>query len=278
MAEKENSKRPEIAETVKNIGPVVNTSEKKTPEQERLRAGIVTERKTQNTNLKNEAEQERFRALAKQLEQYFFTISLYPVAAKEDAKNEAKEKIKEIYEKEDDSIKQLVLYMLQEKVTGIDDMKNPQNFEYYKKKFPAAEPAQIRLYVYKAMFHYHYSLEGSIELLSLLGELGDDDSAKVLSHIFTHTTSNETELSRMLRNAVIEALGESSSSYALRALLSYVRYSDNEKLVSRIAAALSVWQDKIPKLNIPKKEKERLLEEIDEILLVESTSATPNYR
>lgn len=212
---------------------------------------------------------ERFAQIVKDVEQAIFSIKFYPVAVKADAKEAAKKKIREIYKNENETAKQLILYMIHEALSQSGELKTMNNFEMFKKKFPTAEPAQLRIYVYRAMFNYNFSLEGLIELVKLLGELGDDDSAKVLTYHFSFLSSTEVEGAHILRNAVVNALGMSGSTYALNSLLEYAKYSDNEKLLQRIAGALMEWSKRIEKLSLPKKEKEKLQEELNKVFTSE---------
>jgi len=219
---------------------------------------------------KDEKHDERVSAIIKDLEQAFFTIKFYPVAAKDEAKNQAIQKIRSVYSKEDDTIRQLVLYMIHEAISQAAEMRNMHNFEHFKRKMPAADPAQLRINVYRAMFNYNFSIEGLMEFISLLSTLGGDDATKLLTYHFTFFSSIEGESVHMLKNAVIDALGESNSPYALNCLLTYAKFTDNDALLGRIAAALAKWGDKIEDLKLVKKEKDRLREELHHILMLES--------
>lgn len=212
---------------------------------------------------------EHFQQVVKEVEQAIFSIKFYPVAVKGDTKDVAKEKIKKAYKEENETTKQLVLYLIHEALSQSSELKTMYNFETFKKKFPATEPAQLRVHVYRAMFNYNFSLEGLIELIRLLGELGDDDATKVLTYHFSFLSSSEVEGSHILRNAVIESLGNSESTYALNTLLEYAKYSDNEKLLQRIASALMEWSDRLETMPLPKKEKERLREELNKVFTSE---------
>jgi hypothetical protein len=206
---------------------------------------------------------EKMAAIIKELEQAFFALKFYPVATKEEAKEQAVAKIKEHYAKGDDTVKQLVLYMMHETLSQAAEMRTMHNLEQFRRKMPGADPGQLRISVYRAMFNYNYSLEGLAAIISLLADLGGDDAAKVLTYHFTFFSSMESDSNRMLRNAVVDALGASNSPYALQALLSYIYLTDNDLLFGRLFAALKVWEGKIEKMNIPKKDKKRLLESIE---------------
>lgn len=216
---------------------------------------------------------EKMAAAIKELEQAFFTIKFYPVAAKEDSKNEAIRKIESMYSKEDDTIKQLILYMAHEHISQAGEFRTMHNFEHFKRKMPAADPGQLRINVYRAMFNYNFSLEGIIEFINLLGRLEGDDAAKLITYHYTFFSSMESESMRMLKNASIHALGESNSKYALRSLLSYARLTDDEMLLGRIAVSLSKWNEKIDSLKLSKKEKEELKGELEHMMTLEHGSS-----
>lgn len=210
---------------------------------------------------------EKMAAIVKDLERAVFAIKYYPVATKEEDLEAAKEHIKTMYKKENDTVRQLILYMLHETLAQSAELKTMRNFEMFKRKFPNAEPSQIRMQVYGAMFNYNNSIEGLIEVIKLLGELDGDDAAKVLTSHFSFLSSVEVESAHILRNAIIDALGDSDAPYALRSLIMYARYVDNEKLLQRISLSLKQWNEKMNKLKLPKNEKERLRMEMDKFAI-----------
>jgi hypothetical protein len=69
-----------------------------------------------------------------------------------------------------------------------------------------------------------------------------------------------------LRNAIIDALGKSNSEYALKSLLEYAKYSDDERLLARIAEALAEWDVKLDDKNMQIKDKERMKARMTEIM------------
>ena len=207
--------------------------------------------------------------LLKEIERDVRAINLYPVAVKEDAKGAAMERLRKAYSRSGDSVRQHILFLIHESVAQVAEMKALQTYEYSRVKSPKSSPGAVRMSVYKSMFDYTSSIEGIVGLVRLLGGLKcgseDDAAAKLLTHLFSHFCASESEINRMLRNAAIEALGESDSPYALNALLEYARFSDNERLFGRLASALADWNDKIGRLDIHPAEKQRLKEELREM-------------
>ncbi|HIH23370.1 TPA: hypothetical protein HA238_06595 [Candidatus Micrarchaeota archaeon] len=212
---------------------------------------------------------ERMAALIKEIEQAFFAFRFYPVATKEDSRIQAENRIIDAYAKEDDTVKQMILYMIHENLSQAADMKTMHNFEHFKRKLPTADPSQIRINVYRAMFNYNFSLEGLIALVRLLGRLEGDDAAKLLTYHFTFFSSIEAESMHMLKNAVIDTLGESTSPYALKSLLEYATCTEREQTLQRIASALAKWDQKIDGLKLSKKEKDGLTDRLRQILTLE---------
>jgi hypothetical protein len=191
-------------------------------------------------------------------------FSMYPVASNEAGKEEALAVIKREYGKARPRLRQVMLYMLNERVYKFSEFRAPKNFDQMKKKFPNAEPSQVRVRVYNEMFDYSSSIEGIIDIIFLLSELGDNDSAKLLANQFSFLCSYEgSEGARMLRNAVADALGKSSAPYALRALAYYAQYTDNEMLGGRLYTSILAWKEKLPSLKLPKKEEDELKKIID---------------
>lgn len=222
-----------------------------------------------NAKLDQKAEEQIIQENVKILDQAFFALNFYPVATKEENMNEAREKIKEIYIKGNETIKQIVLYMIHENVAKVNELKILQNFDYHKQKTPNLETAQIRANVYKGMFNYTASLEGVIELIKMLGELPGTDAAKILTYHFSVFSGIEIESMHILRNAVVEALGESSAPYALKCLLRYAKYSDSEMLAQRIGSAILKWDEKLESMKLPKIEKENLRKNLSEVITLE---------
>ncbi|MBI5226966.1 hypothetical protein HY988_00125 [Candidatus Micrarchaeota archaeon] len=204
--------------------------------------------------------------ILKEVEAAIVVIKVYPVASKEDAKNEAVEKIVKTFNSGNDTVKQLILYMMHENLAQTIEMKIMHTFDYFKAKNPAQEPAQLRMNVYRAMFNYNTSIEGIVELIKILARLRGDDSAKLLTYHFTHLCTYESEANHMMRSAILEALGTSESLYALRALIDYAKYGDSERMLNRIVRALAKWNDKVDLLKISEKEKTELKKELQEIM------------
>ncbi len=214
-------------------------------------------------------EQER-RKKMKELDEAMLKFNMYPVAAGEDAKKEALATLRKAYIGGDGNIKQVVLYMLHETISQVSEYRAPKNFEYFRKKFPQNDPSQNRVNVYRGMFNYTSSIDGLMEIAGLLGELGDTDAAKVLTHNFSFLCSYDgSESSRMLRGAIVDALGECKSVYALKALLAYVENTENEQLAGRMIAAILEWKGRIHELKISQKEKDEFLAKINDLTMQE---------
>ena len=121
--------------------------------------------------------------------------------------------------------------------------------------------------VYRKIFNYNTSVEGIIEMLSLLGKMSEnDDAAKLLTYHYARASAAETELHMMLRSAIINALGESDSIYAISALLKYATHTDNERTFQRLMVAIEGWNEKIDGLKINDKRKKKLKKEIAEVI------------
>ncbi|MEW6036490.1 MAG: hypothetical protein AB1529_07805 [Candidatus Micrarchaeota archaeon] len=219
---------------------------------------------------KTDAGQQEMAALLKETESAMFAIRFYPVAVNEQAKDEAVAKLESVYSKGSETVRQMLLYMLHESLATSVDLKVMHTLDYFKVKTPGVEPSQQRMSVYRAIFNYNTSLEGLIELIKLLGRLrGSDDAAKLLTYHFSHLCSYENEASHVLRAAVLGALGESESRYALLALLDYAHYTDNERTFNRVVSALVEWEGKIGSLKMPEKEKAKIREMLKEIITSE---------
>ena len=213
-------------------------------------------------------------AVVKEIEEALFKIKFYPVAVDEDSKNKAMEKLEKIYKKGSETVRQLLLYMMHNYLASSAEMKLMHTYEYFKVKRADQDPAQTRANVYRAIFNYNTSLEGITEAIRLLGRLnGGDDAAKLLTYHYARLGMMENEGNRMLRAAIIDALGSSESHYALKALLDYAKYCDNEITVNRLVSALIDWEEKLDGLNISSKEKKRLREKMREFITKEAKAS-----
>ncbi len=204
--------------------------------------------------------------LLKEIEKAMNSVKLYPVAASRDSKDAALESLKKAYARGGESVRQHVLFQVHEALAQSQDLRVMKGVDYFRQKNPKQAPGQLRMSVYREMFDYTTSVEGLVELVLFLGELKGDEPAKLLSHLFSSFSASESEVNRMLRNAAIEALGESDSSYALGALLEYSRLSDSDKMFGRLVGSLTEWADKVDKLDVPEDEKKDLKDELKDLM------------
>lgn len=226
-------------------------------------------KKTKKAKKKKETQKEKetMAAVVKQIEKALFSMKFYPVAVKEDAKDEAVERLIRIYDSGSETVRQLLLYMIHENLAESSNLKIMHTYEYFKMKNPTLDPAQLRMNVYRTMFNYNTSMEGIMELVHLLGRLKEsDDAAKLLTYHFSFLSTHECESTHMLRAAILDALGKSDSRYALNALLEYAKYTDHERTFQRIASALVQWEEKIDDMDIEKSEKEKLRAKVREVI------------
>ncbi len=215
-------------------------------------------------------EEEKRRALIQEVEESLSKIRLYPVACTEEGKDQSISALKKIYADGDESMRQIILYLLHETISQFSDYRAPKNLDYFKKRFPQNDQAQNRMNVYRGMFNYPTSIEGIMEMISLISTFGDAQSAKLLTHEFSFLCSFDgSEGARMLRNSVADALGDCDSPYALKCLINYAKTVESESLAGRIASSLMKWKDKLEKAQIPAKQKDAFHKEISEILMIE---------
>lgn len=208
---------------------------------------------------KKEADDSIMKEKVKEIENALFKIKFFPVAVEAKDKRAAVEDIKKLYRKGDENIRQLILYMIHETLAESSKLKIMKSYEFFNAKHPNTESPKLRMNVYRAIFNYHTSIEGLVEIVRLLGQMGPGDNpAKVLTHHYSFLASMENEAGHSLKNAIIEALGESDSPYAMISLVDYSKYTDNDKLFRRIIASLRRWDDKMDSLEL-KDEKKREL-------------------
>lgn len=209
------------------------------------------------------------------LEKAFFSIRFYPVAVKEKDMADAIALIRKMYSTDDEPTRQMVLYFIHDFLSASIQLKFMQNQEFFQMKNKNSDLGHVRMDVYRAMFNYNTSLEGLIAVINLLASLdsGNSDNVKLLTYHYSHLSTVENEASRMLRNAILDALGECDSEYALNALLSYAKYTDDERVLQRLASSLSEWMKKIDGLKLPEKDKQRINGKLQQVLSKELGSS-----
>ncbi|MEW6748501.1 MAG: hypothetical protein AB1295_02230 [Candidatus Micrarchaeota archaeon] len=214
-------------------------------------------------------EQKEMAAKAKDMETAIYALKFYPVAVNEHSKDEAVAKLERVYREGNETVRQMLLYMIHENLAGSMELKIMHTQEYFRMKNPSLQAPQHRMNVYRAIFNYNTSLEGLAEMISFLGRLHGDDAAKLLTYHYSFLCSVENEAVHVLRAAILEALGASESKYALTALLAYARYTDSERTFNRVVSALIEWEGRLDKLNLPEKEKQDILGKLKEIITSE---------
>jgi len=212
-----------------------------------------------------------------ELNKLFTSIKYYPVALEESKKDSTLATLLEKYKKGEDFYKQTFLYIAYETLVQFSDYREPRNYGFYQKINPQEKAQRLKLNVYRTMFDYSSSLEGMLEIISLLGKIHDVPSAKLLTHVFMYYGSRDTLNFKILRTAVIGALGESNSLYALKSLLSYIKHVDSEDILNRVIDAIIKWDEKIGMLGLPEKDTQKLKKELKEILTVAPTDSPHGY-
>lgn len=226
----------------------------------------MTDKKKKQSK-EEEKKQDEMAKIVKELEGILFSIKFYPVAVKIEDKEAAVKKLNNIYKKGDETVRQLVLYMIHENMAASAELKIMHSYEYFKMRKQNLESAQVRMNVYRSMFNYNTSVEGLIEFIRILAGFDNgDDSIKVLTYHYSYLCTMESEANHMLRNAILESLGNSNSLYALKVLLEYARYTDNERSMQRIFKSLVKWKEKLETLKTDAKTKKELEQNLKDVM------------
>ena len=134
---------------------------------------------------------------------------------------------------------------------------------------------EVRKAVYRSMFNYTTSTEGVSELLSLLGEIGDNGAAKLISYHLSYYSIYDGPAMQALRNASMDALKNCHSHYALEVLLNYAKYSERNE---RAIYALGEWKSKLEHTKMSAEEKKMYKKQIDELLVTGGKEKHEYYR
>ncbi|MDD2655876.1 MAG: hypothetical protein PHQ80_04380 [Candidatus ainarchaeum sp.] len=209
---------------------------------------------------------EKRKRLMKEAEGALGFINSYPLLRKRAEVEAAKKLVLEAYSKGDDVVRQFIFFIIHEHLAKAANMRAMENFDFFKKVLgEKAEAMDVRKHVYRSMFNYSNSLEGTVELLLLLGDIGDTGAAKVISRHLSFYMSGEQQGLQLLRNAAVEALESCESIYALDVLITYAKYADKNE---RFIFALRDWEDKVKKSGLSAKDKDAYLSEMNDLMMV----------
>lgn len=228
----------------------------------------IKSKKTEKTPKKNQRDLKKIQKQVREVNKLFMTLGFYPVAVDQVKKDETRAEIVKRYLSGNTNLRHNILHLIYENLTQYSDYKVPMNYGFFKSKHPQEAPEKLKFAVYKTMFNYLSSIEGSLDLLSMLKEFDDVASAKLLTHLFNYFSINDSERFRILRNSIIDCLGDHNSPYALKTLLEYVNFVDSEKLFQRVLDSIVKWNDKLDKLPISKNDKKELKKSLDGFLNV----------
>ena len=209
---------------------------------------------------------ERRKKLMKVEEVALGIINSYPMLRSRQEVEAAKKQIIDSYTKGDAVIRQFILFVIHEHISKAANMRIMENFEFFKKMMgEKAEVLEVRKNVYRSMFNYSNSLEGTVELLLLLGDMGDLGAAKVLSRHLAFYMSGEQSGLHMLRNATVEALENCDCIYALDVIIAYAKYAEKNE---RFIFALRDWEDKLQNMGLSAADKEAYVSAINDLMMV----------
>jgi len=203
------------------------------------------------------------KSLMEPAERSMIEFFLYPVAKNRMERDAAKKIMVESYVRGDDVVKQFILFLAHEQLSRAAGMKVMHNFSHYKKLFPKeAKGGDVRKAVYRTIFNYTTSVEGIVELIEFIGELGDTEAAKLLSYHLSYYSSMDSPALQVLRNATFDSLAHCNSPYALETILSYAKYAERN---DRARYALGQWEKKLDKIDLSAEEKKHYAKEIAKV-------------
>ena len=209
---------------------------------------------------------ERRKRLMKEAEVALGALNSYPMLKGRGEAEAAKKMVLEAYSKGDAVVRQFILFVIHEHLSKAANMRVMENFDFYRKVMgEKTEVLDVRKNVYRSMFNYSNSLEGTVELLLLLGDIGDVGAAKVISRHLAFYMSGEQQGLQMLRNAAVEALENCGCTYALDVILAYARYAEKNE---RFVFALRDWEDKLKAMSIAAADMDAYMSAINELMMV----------
>jgi len=215
----------------------------------------------------------------REIDRLIMTIYNYPVFTDYRKKEEAKKALINLYKKEDQVIKNTILFILHEKLCAAKEYRDFHNFEGMRMRYKDEDANKVRQRIFRSVFDYAGSLDGIFETFEILKNFDDVFSIKLMNyHLSRYMLVNSFE-TQLLSEKVLNVLGESNNPYALRVLLSIAPFAyEREKMVPVIVNALSIWAEKIDKIKMNKKEKKELKNEIKKYIeYIEMEEKTTGY-
>ncbi|MEM4296536.1 MAG: hypothetical protein QXI89_00480 [Candidatus Anstonellales archaeon] len=189
-------------------------------------------------------------------------ISSYPVALSWADKESLKKELVEIYKKNDDVIKGYIIAIINERLSSFRYFRDFLSMSLAKERGQNIKAEDITT----AVLDYTSSFDGIDDFLSLLLNFDDTLSLKLLSFHLTRYLNLNTQESRLLSLRAIKGLGQSKNSYAAQLLIVLSDITKDE-LLAAVLDSLKQWEEKLDKIKIDKKEKEKIKEEISKIFI-----------
>jgi hypothetical protein len=197
----------------------------------------------------------------------FRVILRYPVFYSRDDFEEAMDTLRDKYESGDRLTKNSIIHTFYNMLMKSAEFKMPRDDEYFLHKQRDKDIGKARTESLRAVLDFPCSIEGTITIIEYLAQWRGTDVVKMLTSCLSNMLCRDlSEGTKMIKFALIDALGESNDPYALEALLVYIKYCDGET-AARMGKAIAMWEEKL-KHNIVKLEKEDVemwLKKIEEI-------------
>ncbi len=229
------------------------------------------EKNERNRNKKNDTRNELQDQEKKQEDPIvtsFRVILRYPVFYSKKDFEEAMSTLRNSYESGDRITKNSIIHTFYSMVMKSAEFKMPRDEEYFLHKQRDKDIGKARTESLRAVLDFPCSIEGTITIIEYLARWKGTDVVKMLTSCLSHMLCRDlSEGTRMIKFALIDALGKSTEPYALEALLIYIKYCEGET-AARMGKAIARWEEKLKHmddLDLKKEDVEMWLRKIKEI-------------
>ncbi len=200
------------------------------------------------------SEEEKLEEMVRKAKEYINAISYYPHITSYEEKERARKALLKLYKKAPMKVKSNIIFGINEKLSSARELKAFIRVGDIK----ASSAKELGQKLGMKVLNYENSLDGILEFLSLLEEMGDGLALKLLTyHTSRYLALPPSYASRVLISNALQLLGKSNHPYAAHFLLR-TALPEQSEVGNAYLMALSMWKDKVGKVKLKKAERERI--------------------
>ncbi len=175
-------------------------------------------------------------------------ISGYPVLTSREEFEQSFSKLQKIYMKKGDVVKHMVLYSLFRMIVRSNEFRMSRDAQYYARARFNGDMQAAKRETIRSILAAEHSIETIAQIIEQISTWNDVRIIKLLNSCLSHFLCRDMfEGTKMLKNAVINALGDAQHPYALQSLLTYAKLVNEGETAMMIRKNLEKWSKKMTK-------------------------------